>query len=719
MNRHQSQSKHRMTAMANPTLLPDPDPIVYDLETYMNVFTACFYRPADGARWQFECSERVNQISELLTFLSECGRSGVSFVGYNNIGFDYPVLHTLTTRADWAGLTGQGVAEILWQKAQEIIAAGKQNKPWLHVVRKPLIPQIDLYKIHHFDNQAKRTSLKWLEVNMRSLTVQDLPLDPLKPVPVELIDDLLKYNWHDVEETARFMAFSKDMIDFRKELSQRYKNPAFMNFNDTKVGEQVFIDKLEDAGIKCFDWVDNRRAPRQTHRPYIDFSRVVFDWIQFEQPAFQAVKEWFKQLQITETKGVLNDLPAAELGAVAEHAAMREKKGPLYTDGQPVPAHYWVHEQKNGKKYLKYNMAENLNVVIDGFQFDFGVGGIHGSVESTIVRSDADGIIIDLDVASYYPNLAIANKLYPEHLGPEFCDIYKGVFDERRSHKKAKRDATTEADKNHHEAAQAMLKLALNGVYGKSNSNFSCFYDPEYTMKITVNGQLLLCLLAEWLMKIPDLQMVQVNTDGLTVRVPRDHEHHVYTVARHWEQSTGLELEDVTYSMMAIRDVNNYLAVTDDGKVKRKGCYCHETTLENPNTMELSWHKQHSNRVVALAAQAALVDGVSVREFIMNHDDVFDFCAAVKVPRSMRLELRYPDGQRTPLENITRYYVSNTGGSLVKIMPPLKGKADERENSIEAGWLVQPVNDMADYRGDICYEYYIKEAEKIVMPLLT
>lgn len=36
----------------------------------------------------------------------------------------------------------------------------------------------------------------------------------------------------------------------------------------------------------------------------------------------------------------------------------------------------------------------------------------------------------------------------------------------------------------------AMLKLALNSVYGDSNNQYSVFYDPMYTMKITVNGQL-------------------------------------------------------------------------------------------------------------------------------------------------------------------------------------------------------------------------------------
>ena len=55
----------------------------------------------------------------------------------------------------------------------------------------------------------------------------------------------------------------------------------------------------------------------------------------------------------------------------------------------------------------------------------------------------------------------------------------------------------------------AMLKLALNGVYGDSNNQYSVFYDPLYTMKTTLNGQLLLCLLAEKLLRIDGLRLIR------------------------------------------------------------------------------------------------------------------------------------------------------------------------------------------------------------------
>jgi DNA polymerase elongation subunit (family B) len=86
-----------------------------------------------------------------------------------------------------------------------------------------------------------------------------------------------------------------------------------------------------------------------------------------------------------------------------------------------------------------------------------------------------------LDVASYYPNLAIKNKFYPKHLSDKFCDIYEQVYNKRA---KAKKKFKTSGDKVAGVVNDG-LKLALNGTYGKSNDRFSFFYDPSYTMSIS------------------------------------------------------------------------------------------------------------------------------------------------------------------------------------------------------------------------------------------
>ena len=224
-------------------------------------------------------------------------------------------------------------------------------------------------------------------------------------------------------------------------------------------------------------------------------------------------------------------------------------------------------------------------------------------------------------------------------------------------------------------------------------------------MTITINGQLLLCMLAEKLMQIPDLYMIQINTDGVTVKYPRHLEGYVTQTCEWWQDLTSLDLEDVDYSRMFIRDVNNYIAESTMGKIKRKGAY----------EYDMGWNQNQSALVVQKAAEAALLHGAPVETFIYQHQDVMDFMLRTKVPRSSEL---YLDDRR--LQNICRYYISVTGGKLYKKMPPLPGKTDKRKIGINVEWLVSECNNMKDYHpGNINYIYYISEAKKLVDPLIN
>lgn len=623
------------------------DAYVHDIENYPNVFLFGAIHALTETPYIFEISHRRDDRQAFYLFTEYLREHRAEEVGYNNLGYDYPVQHSILNNIMY--ITNADI----YKKGDSIINAGDENR-FAHMVWKKdwIVPQLDLYKIHHFDNQAKRTSLKTLEFNMRMENIEDLPFTPGTYLTDSQIDTLRQYLIHDLKATLMFYKHSKKLIDFRRELSAKYGR-NFMNHNDTKIGKDYFIMELEKSGIQCFE--PGSRKPRQTHRPSIALNSVIFPYVHFEQPEFNRVLNWLRQQVITETKGVFTDLSAD----------------------------------------------------INGFSFDFGTGGIHGSIESQTIRSTENYVIIDLDVASFYPNLAISNELFPAHLGKQFCTIYKNVYDMRSSYPKG----TPE---------NAMLKLALNGVYGDSNNVYSPFYDPAYTMAITINGQLLLCMLAEELLKIPGLSMIQANTDGLTVYVPRVFTGQVEQVRHAWEKLTRLQLEEAIYDVMFIRDVNNYIAVYEGGKkVKRKGAYCHTTkTDENPKG-DLGWHQNHSMQVVAKAAEAALVHNKDIRDFITSHEDIHDFMLVTKVPRNSKL--LWGDKQ---VQNITRYYVSTDGAPLTKVMPPLAKSlklnpdAPERRMSVCKGWLTTECNDMKRFnRATLNYDFYIKEAEKLVAPL--
>lgn len=668
--------------------------LIYDIETFPNFYSIGLTHVTTEQRWYFEISPRRNDMFMFCLFLDTLSQFKCRMVGFNNINFDYPVIHFIHKN----GSVGISYDDI-YNKAMSIINA-PHNAKFAHMVweNERIVPQLDLFKIHHFDNVSKFTSLKILEFNMRMNSIEDLPFKPGTTLDFNQMQIVADYMWHDIEATELFYIETKEQIRFREELTAKY-NRDFMNHNDTKVGKDFFIMKLEAADPSCcYDKSSGKKVIQQTPRDSIALGDVIVPYVNFEHPEFNRILNWFNNKVITETKGAIQD----------------------------------------------------INCTIDGFQFDFGTGGIHGSVESQIVYSDDDWIIEDWDVASYYPNLAIANGLHPEHLGDNFCTIYKEIYEERKKHKKG----TSE---------NATLKLALNGTYGDSNNKYSPFYDPKFTMSITINGQLSLCMLAEKLIQLGSLRMIQVNTDGLTVRYPRIYKEWVHSVCKWWEDITGLQLEDAEYTRMMIRDVNNYIAEYVGGKLKRKGAYEYSR----------GWHQNQSAMVVPKAAEAALVHGTDIREFITNHTDIFDFFLRTKVPRNSSLE-----HGGVEVSNIVRYYISKEGKKLEKVMPPAGPEGEfkrankltdgffqsvideigpgvwderihtknksvyaERRSGIETGWTVELCNSLPDVitdpdyidrngndGGDIAecqawwesinYEWYIKEAEKLVKPLL-
>jgi hypothetical protein len=560
---------------------------IYDLETFPNFFSACFvYSNGKGIR-VFEISDRKNEVEELLEFLRKVKSGNYRLVGFNNNGFDYPVLHFILEKARKAFKSGEKVkvtAKQIYKVAMGIINTQREDKFGKSIKEKDvIIPQVDLFKIHHFDNKNRSTSLKMLEFNMRSANIEDLPYPVGSVLDDKQKDVVIQYNKHDVRETLKFYQYSYDALKLRDELTLQFGFNC-TNFNDTRIGKELFIRTLEkEAPGSCYVKTEYGREVRQTKRDKIVIKDCLFPYIKFDRLEFQAIHKWFQTQVITETKGVFSDLMEHQLGDVAKYAEMVVKKKKLgnlndcteygFDDFKgarsktfyPTDRHIvdlkkeqplgWIEEKelkspKGAKSYYWcWNVAETLNVVINGFRYDYGVGGIHGAIQGQIHSTDKRKIRT-LDVASYYPNMAIANQIYPQHLGKTFCKVYADLYEQRKATPKGS-------------AANAALKLALNGVYGDSNNEFSPLLDPAYTMAITIGGQLSLCMLMEKLIDHCDARVIMCNTDGFEYIIDVDKFDEADKWVKWWEDLTKLQMEGASYSVMYIRDVNSYIAIKE------------------------------------------------------------------------------------------------------------------------------------------------------------
>ncbi len=670
------------------------DAIIFDIEIFPNVFTLSMEHLRSDTCATWEISEFRDDRKELIKWFNYLFQNQIPMIGFNNINFDYPVIHMIMNNPRCS-------IDQIYQKAIGII--NSQDR-FSHIIwpNDRFAAQIDMFKIYHFDNPAKSTNLKSLQINMRSPSVVDMPVAVGSKLTKEQIDNLLiPYNQHDVQETKKFVLHSTDALNYRLSLVEKF-GVDVMNWPDTKIGSKTLESRLPENLL--YEWRDGKKKTRQTIRTQIAIKDIIFPFIKFENPEFQRILDYLRGQVLT----------TGEINQFSDSTPRVQTKG-VFT---------------------------SLKAHINGLDFYFGTGGIHGSISSQRIIANDEWLIRDIDVAALYPSIAIVNNLSPLHLGEAFTEIYSQLPEERKKWQKNKGKKCIEAN---------TLKLASNGVYGNSNNPYSVFLDSQFTITITINGQLMLCMLAERLMKIPSLKILQINTDGITYFIHKSQEPLATELCREWENITKLVLEDADYSRIFIRDCNNYVAESLNGSLKLKGAYWYPDPLDYINSISAAqppaWHKNLSNLVSIQAAVAAMIHGINPEDFVHANTNPYDFCCRVKVNRSDKLYHGTTEMQRN-----TRYYMCNDGAELMKISPPAgqpgmfkrkngiseheyqtmmsqtngawdervctknRSRYEERRTSVVAGYKTAICNDIADFDfNNLNYGWYVSEAHKLII----
>ena len=208
----------------------------------------------------------------------------------------------------------------------------------------------------------------------------------------------------------------------------------------------------------------------------------------------------------------------------------------------------WYENPKN-RDYTK-----SLEIMVAGVPHIFAWGGLHGA----LTQYYGEGYYVNMDVRSYYPSLMIEYGWLSRNVSDP--KKFKEIYDRRVEYKAAK------------DSRQEPLKNVLNGTYGASKDKFNNLYDPRQANNVCVGGQLLLLDLIEKLE--PHCQIIQSNTDGILVKLNRLEDYELIDdIAYEWESRTGMHLEFEMYKKIYQKDVNNYLIVDMDDKVKSKGAY--------------------------------------------------------------------------------------------------------------------------------------------------
>ena len=646
---------------------------VMDYETLCNCFIAVFEGVKSTDQEIFTIHESKNDILELVTFLERNIAYDEWHVSFNGLGFDSQITeHILRNKEQLLEQPGDKIAKFIYRKAQDVINRSNNGEFQEYSPRDLSIRQLDVFKLNHWDNNAKRSSLKWIQYTMDWHNIIDMPIHHTTEVTAEQIPEIIRYCINDVQSTKKIMHLCKDQIDLRRTLTDEYGIDLY-SASEPRISKELFLHFLSNQiGIKKYELRQMR-----TSRLRITVKDIILPYIEFKTATFQNLLRKFQDVVI------------------------------------------YPGETKGGFKY---------SVRYKGVQTDFGLGGVHGARSTKVYESNEDMIIMTSDVTSFYPNLAIRNKWAPGHLPKEeFCNLYEWFFEERK--KIPKKDP-----KNY------VYKIILNSTYGLSNDENSFLYDPEFTMRITINGQLSLTMLYEMICEeIPNAVPLMQNTDGLETMIPRQYVDKYMEICERWEKITNLQLEHDKYSKIILGDVNNYIAVSEYGEVhkdiyeKLKKEYPHHLFKEEDgkfyyaNTKckgrfefaNLAMHKNKSFLVIPKAIHAYFVDGIKPEDYIKSNTEIFDFCGGVKIKGDWNFyQHKIVDGEYLveKLQHTIRYFISNTGTKVIK-----KNNTDNREIQIEAGKWMQTL--MIDYVEkpftdyDINYDYYLDKINKEIRDL--
>ena len=473
-----------------------------------------------------------------------------------------------------------------------------------------------------------QASLKIYGGRLHTLYMQDLPIDPSAFITMDDRDILIPYCGNDLDVTRDLYHHLLPLIELREVLGKEYKLDL-RSKSDAQIAEAVIKSEIQATG---------KTVKKPVFNPNLTFKYRKPDFIDFES---------------NELINILESILAADF-TVGE-------------GGKPIMPKSIITDKKE----------ETVTVRVGGTPYTMGMGGLHSVEKSTAYVADSNFRLFDRDVASFYPRIILILKLFPTQLGPMFLKIYQSIVDRRLEAKAAFNALVSEC-----------LKIVINGSFGKFGSKYSVLYSPDLLIQTTITGQLSLLMLIERLER-HGLKIVSANTDGIVIKCINANRNMMLNIIAQWERDTGFETEEVEYAALYSRDVNNYIAVKPDNKVKLKGAYAKVGIDKNP-----------VNTICVKAAIEKITNGVNPSHTVMDSMDVRDFITVKRANGGAHKDGEY-------LGKAIRWYRSTETSTAINYVKDNK-QVGGSERSM-------PMMQLADELPiDLDYKFYIDEAYDIL-----
>lgn len=620
------------------------------------------------------------------------------YFGYNNRKYDRLMLSALLMYYNQFDKPSKLIT-FLYETSQRVIRSSNNDTLWtdnftsLILRNNVAFRDLDLFQIFRLDHYHK--SLKQTSINIKWYNLKEYTMPPIgdldrhyyherlpeakgmtdrelnihyrnvfeRFIPKEYLNEMADYNDNDVYIVAELIRINQEEVLLRYRISEEYKVDVYSASRST-IADKVIVKLYSKfTGLHPKAFIDTKTIRRK-----ILVSEILSDKIAFSTPELNDILSGIRSLTLKGEKGEFD----------REFTFM-------------------------------------------GTSYTIATGGLHSNEIPAVYVENSDSIIVDRDVASYYPNMIRSLKVCQKHLIPKaWFRIADTIVDERLEHKHLAKDKSLDVmERDKHATAAACLKIVANaGIFGKMGSEKSFLCDKKAMYQVTINGQLFLLMLIEKL-ELAGIHVISANTDGIVTIVPRELEQTADDICHWWEKHLGLELEFTYYTKYVTEGVNSYLTVKRGGSSKFKG-------RMNPKMFLEDLSKGYNSPIVAKCVTEYFINGTPVMETLRNAKSILDFCRTQNVNHKYRLEFTHVvDGKiRTDVvQRNTRFYISSTGGTLMKVESMGWNEHNEeqvKKSSLCAGQRVSICNTVDDTdisELNVNYLYYYNEAMAIIEPI--
>lgn len=489
----------------------------------------------------------------------------------------------------------------------------------------------------------------------------------------EYIPNMMIYNKNDVFIVCEIVRLNPDEVKSRYTISHAY-NVDVLSASRSSIADILF-EKFytKFSGVQPKDW-----KGKQTIRTIMSFDKVIFPNIQFKTKELQQALAEMKKVKLTRV-----GKDAFTKNVTIGNLTYTIATGGLHT--QDIPMEIWS--------------------TTDFLSNSLPTGG----------DKDRKYTIYHVDVASFYPRIMAEYMVAPEHLNAKaFAAMIRFMMDRRVYVKHSDEEYV---DGIAREIYALVLKIVINSIYGKFGYEFGETYDRMATLKVTINGQLMLIMLCEAL-ELAGIRVLSGNTDGIMIKVYEDLEDTAKQIIDQWQKDTKMLSDVDVLDCLIERDINNYIAMFRVDKKGKKSLKREFKGDYDPFQYLNDLKKGYSMPIVAKAVENYFIDKIPIMETLQNCTNILDFCLTQNVGKQFNVHLVSTNNgvlEDKEYQRYVRYYVTNKGATLWKVH-----KDTDARSQLSAGNTVTIINELDDTDislRDINFRFYYNECMKMINPI--